>query len=102
MDRRVGAGARSTRGLAVLAAGAMLPIIVASAVGAQTLTEPYPKPRQPAAAATATPPQDAAKTLPSAQAKWCATYGAGFVYIPGTDGCIKIGGFVTVEGSAGR
>lgn len=29
--------------------------------------------------------------------KVCSLYGAGFYYIPGTDTCIKIGGFVRVE-----
>src|SRR3954469_5236615 len=27
----------------------------------------------------------------------CSLYGAGFYYIPGTDTCIKIGGFVRIE-----
>src|SRR5205809_5422010 len=29
--------------------------------------------------------------------KVCSLYGAGFYYIPGTDTCIKIGGFVRTE-----
>jgi len=29
--------------------------------------------------------------------KICSLYGAGFYYIPGTDTCIKIGGFVRYE-----
>ena len=29
--------------------------------------------------------------------KVCSLYGAGFFYIPGTDTCIKIGGFVRTE-----
>ena len=80
----------------------MLPMIMASALAAQTLTDPYPKPRQPAAAATSTPPPDGAKTSPTAQAKSCANYGPGFVYIPATDGCIKIGGFVRMEAGGSR
>ncbi|MBB4428316.1 hypothetical protein GGD66_006903 [Bradyrhizobium sp. CIR48] len=31
--------------------------------------------------------------------KVCALYGAGFYYIPGTDTCIKLGGFVRAEGA---
>jgi hypothetical protein len=31
--------------------------------------------------------------------KSCSLYGAGFVNVPGTDACIKIGGYVTVEGT---
>ncbi|MBS0535713.1 MAG: porin, partial [Proteobacteria bacterium] len=29
--------------------------------------------------------------------KICSLYGAGFYYMPGTDTCIKIGGFVRAE-----
>ena len=29
--------------------------------------------------------------------KVCSLYGAGFYYIPGTDTCIKIGGYVRTE-----
>jgi hypothetical protein len=29
-------------------------------------------------------------------------YGAGFVNVPGTDACIKIGGSMTVESTTGR
>jgi hypothetical protein len=32
--------------------------------------------------------------------KSCSTYGAGFVQIPGSDACVKIGGFVAVDGTA--
>src|SRR3974390_3083923 len=31
--------------------------------------------------------------------KICSLYGAGFWYIPGTDTCIKIGGYVRMEGN---
>jgi hypothetical protein len=30
--------------------------------------------------------------------KICSLYGAGFYYVPGTDACIKVGGFVRLEG----
>ncbi|RDV01037.1 hypothetical protein DXH78_19565, partial [Undibacter mobilis] len=29
--------------------------------------------------------------------KICSLYGAGFYYMPGTDTCIKVGGFVRAE-----
>jgi hypothetical protein len=32
--------------------------------------------------------------------KSCSIYGAGFVQVPGSDACIKIGGSVSVEGAA--
>src|ERR1700759_1519200 len=30
----------------------------------------------------------------------CSLYGAGFYYIPGTDPCIKLGGYLRVDGIA--
>ena len=43
------------------------------------------------------------KAKPVQYVKICSLYGAGFYYIPGTDTCIKIGGFVRAEvnGNAG-
>ncbi|MCZ7642006.1 MAG: porin [Pseudorhodoplanes sp.] len=34
------------------------------------------------------------RAKPEEYVKVCSLYGAGFYYIPGTDTCIKIGGFV--------
>jgi hypothetical protein len=69
--------------------------VLASAVLGQTLSDPNPP-------AKWTPPKAAAKPQSSAPAKSCSAFGAGFVKVPGTDACVKIGGFVTLEGSAGR
>ena len=33
--------------------------------------------------------------------KICSLYGAGFYYIPGTDTCIKLGGYLRVETAIG-
>src|SRR3954463_4942069 len=44
------------------------------------------------------------KAKPVEYVKICSIYGAGFFYIPGTDTCIKIGGWVRAEypfGNAG-
>ena len=38
-----------------------------------------------------------AKAKPVEHVKICTLYGAGFYYIPGTDTCIKIGGYVRVQ-----
>ena len=38
-----------------------------------------------------------AKAKPVEYVKICSVYGAGFFYIPGTDTCIKIGGWVRAE-----
>ncbi|MBN8920296.1 MAG: porin, partial [Rhizobiales bacterium] len=37
------------------------------------------------------------KAKPAEYVKVCSVYGAGFYYIPGTDTCIKLGGFVRAE-----
>ncbi|MBS0534197.1 MAG: porin, partial [Proteobacteria bacterium] len=37
------------------------------------------------------------KAKPVQYVKICSLYGAGFYYMPGTDTCIKIGGFVRAE-----
>jgi hypothetical protein len=40
------------------------------------------------------------KTRPLGQAKSCGAYGAGFQRVPGTDLCMKIGGWVRAQSSA--
>ena len=37
------------------------------------------------------------KAKPVQYVKICSLYGAGFYYIPGTDTCIKIGGYVRAD-----
>src|SRR5476651_827411 len=37
------------------------------------------------------------KAKPVQYVKICSLYGAGFYYIPGTDTCLKVGGFVRTE-----
>lgn len=65
-----------------------------SAAIAQTLIEPNSRPK------TQTP--GAAKPQPALRSKACSAFGAGFVQIPGSDTCVKIGGYVTVEGGVNR
>ena len=81
------AAARSigVAGILILA-NALVPV-----VRAQTLTDP---------ATHARIPSSQAKSQPTVRTKSCSAFGAGFVNIPGTDACIKIGGYVTVEGTA--
>ena len=38
------------------------------------------------------------KAAPVQYVKICSLYGDGFYYIPGTDTCIKMGGYVRVQG----
>ncbi len=69
----------------------LLDAVSAGAI-AQTLIEPNSKPKLPQS-------PDSAKQHPTARSKSCSAFGAGFVQIPGTDTCVKIGGFVTMEGA---
>lgn len=56
---------------------------------AQTLTDPNPK---------TAPARPVATKSRTASTKGCSQYGAGFVQIAGSSACVKIGGYVTVEG----
>jgi hypothetical protein len=76
-----------------LAAMAMLTVMASEGVGAQTLTAPNPPPKS-------SPPPNAAKSPSAERMKSCSAFGAGFVQIPGSDACVKVGGFVTMEGTA--
>lgn len=76
-----------------LAAIVMLAAMASESVAAQTLTAPNPQPKS-------HPPPAAAKSSSAERMKSCSAYGAGFVQIPGSDACVKIGGFVTIEGTA--
>jgi hypothetical protein len=85
MNRRI----VRARLLVMLVTTAVLGVIVSPAA-AQTLTDPYPK-------TNASPPTVPTKSQPAKHVKNCSAYGAGFMVMPGTDMCIKIGGSVTVE-----
>jgi hypothetical protein len=76
--------------IAVLAVAAVLAIAGSPRAMAQTLTQPNPQPKSP-------PPTVTTKSRPAGHVKICDAYGAGFVNIPGTGACIKVGGGVTVE-----
>jgi hypothetical protein len=65
--------------------------VSASTVFAQSLINPD-------AAKRPSSPPTSAKSEPARRENSCTVYGAGFVNIPGTDGCVKIGGYV--EGTA--
>jgi hypothetical protein len=82
---------RIIRGGFRLAAIAML--MAGQSVAAQTLTAPNPQPKP-------LPPPAVAKSPSAERMKSCSAFGAGFVQIPGSDACVKVGGFVTMEGTA--
>jgi Porin subfamily len=74
----------------VMVTAAALAIAISPGAIAQTLTQPNPQTKN-------SPPAVTTKSRPAGHVKICDTYGAGFVNIPGTDACIKIGGGVTVD-----
>jgi Porin subfamily len=79
---------RSSRCCCCLQAAAVL-VATASAAAtaeAQTFTGRNPKPRAPAVSSQLNKPM-----------KPCPAYGPGFVQVPGSDLCIKIGGSVQVD-----
>jgi uncharacterized membrane-anchored protein len=86
------ASARTVRAVAMLAVTVMLAVVAGAGVAAQTLTDPNPKTHS-------SPTPGTVKSLPAQRAKACGTYGDGFVQVPGTGACVKIGGAVTVEGT---
>lgn len=83
------------RTVVVVAATVMLAVVITSGVIAQTLTQPNSQTKP-------SPPPVTAKSLPTGQARTCSTYGDGFVYLPGTDACLKIGGFVRMQGATNQ
>jgi hypothetical protein len=82
------AGSKSSN-VAIVAITIALILFAGFAANAQTLTNPNPQ--------TTWQPHAAAKSPASTHVKSCAAYGAGFVNVPGTDACVKIGGYVSGE-----
>ena len=101
MDRRIAlARGRSILRPAAAAAAAIMAISVwASGALAQTLSDPNSPPKwSPPESSPESSPKSAAKSPAAARVKSCSAYGAGFVNVPGTDTCIKVGGWVRAEG----
>ncbi|HUD87314.1 MAG TPA: porin [Xanthobacteraceae bacterium] len=82
------------RTAAIVTAVVMPAAVVASSVAAQTLADPTPTTKSSGRGATAPAPAPERATA-------CATYGAGFVQMPGSDACIKLGGYVTMQSGVG-
>jgi len=80
------------RAIAIAAATTMLAFVVAPSVVAQTITEPNTHIKS-------SPPPATAKSLPTGRARSCSMYGAGFVYVPATETCIKLGGYMRIDGA---
>ena len=83
---------RTTLGATIVVLTMTLCEAASSDAIAQTLIEPNSRPKL-------SQPSDMAKPQAVRRAKACSAFGAGFVQLPGTDACVKIGGFVTMEGT---
>jgi hypothetical protein len=97
VDRTNGLGVSApARAIAPRLAAIAVVTVAAAAVAtggfAQTLIEPNAPPK------SAPPP--AKKPHPTARDLSCSAMGAGFVKVPGTDACVKIGGWVNVDGGS--
>jgi Porin subfamily len=82
------------RVVAAVAVTLALTVPTVSSAVAQTLTNPNPQPRP-------SPPSDG-KLASAKHQKACTSYGAGFIQIPGSDACIEVGGYVTIDSGGGR
>ncbi|MGA8615858.1 MAG: porin [Xanthobacteraceae bacterium] len=80
------------RGIALTAAVTVSAAFIAPCVMAQTLTQPN-GPIKPS-------PPPSKKSHATAHEESCSAFGAGFVKVPGTDACVRVGGWVTMEGTS--
>lgn len=79
------------RALAIFFATAAFAQAMTAIVRAQTLTNPNPA-----------KPAPAASSQHNKALKSCPMYGPGFVQVPGSDFCVKVGGSVQGEVTVGR
>jgi hypothetical protein len=79
------------RRIALLAAVAVSVAVIVTCASAQTLTQPN--------APTKASPPPSKKSRTTVHEESCSAFGAGFVRVPGTDACVKVGGWVTMEGT---
>jgi hypothetical protein len=81
------------RDLALAAAVTAAAAVVVPCAMAQTLIQPNP-PNKPS------PPPSKKSRTTAHHEESCSAFGAGFVKVPGTDACVRIGGWVTMEGTS--
>ena len=85
------------RTVAIMVAATIIAAAATSGVVAQTPPSPTGTPKAPPRS-FATP--DVTKTAPVKQTRSCSSYGEGFVNVPGTDTCIKAGGYMRTDAGA--
>jgi hypothetical protein len=95
MDQRI---ARSpARPIGWIIALAALPAVLSAAAGSGAAAQTLADPNSPA---KWSPPHTVTKPQPAAHVKSCSAFGAGFINLPGTDTCVKVGGFVSTDVTA--
>jgi len=99
MDNRI-ASTPVRRVVRIVMAAAMV-LAAAGASGAVAQTQPSPT-AAPNALPRSFPPPDVAKTAPVKPGKSCSSYGDGFVNVPGSDTCVKAGGYVRTDAAGNR
>jgi hypothetical protein len=77
----------------IMAVFMMASAVSIAGAAAQTLINPNPNPNS----KTTPPPRPPIKAPAAGRSEACSGFGAGFVRVPGTDACLKIGGGVTTE-----
>jgi porin-like protein len=75
-------------------AATMLVALVVASASAQT-SAPTPPPKEQPQSKWSVPTP---KTAPVKPAKSCSAYGEGFINVPGSDTCVKAGGYLRTEG----
>jgi hypothetical protein len=80
------------RRVSLMTAVVVTAAVIVPCASAQTLSHPN--------APTKASPPPSKKPRATAREESCGAFGAGFVRIPGTDACMKIGGWVTMEGTS--
>jgi hypothetical protein len=93
--------------VAIIVIATVLAAVAASGAIAQTPPSPttaapkaLPRSFQFPAVAPETAPKTAPKTAPFKSTKSCSVYGDGFVNVPGTDTCVKTGGYMRSDAAA--
>ena len=81
--------------LLAIAAVAALTIVPGASAQTATTTTSTPK-------ASSNWSVPAPKSAPAKRAEPCPTYGEGFVKLPGSDTCVRLGGYVRIEAGVNR
>jgi hypothetical protein len=97
-DWRSHRGGRATERRLVGAFAVVAAMVLLAGQGvSQTLTKPNP-PSKP----SVSPSAGAAKPARIGRTKSCSDYGDGFVYVPASDTCVKVGGYVRFDAGVNR